>query len=145
MACYCIAITYFVATCRRAARIQNAPPSFYATYRQQPLESAFELLVLAPIIESLVVVGVFELVRCAHAPAVVQVLTAAAFVSELHVWPWWPHAIIVFPAFCIDAGSYLYWRSRGSWKAAFVVIASIHALSNSLTAIAALGYALRKV
>jgi hypothetical protein len=145
MACYCITLTYFAAACRRAVRIQSPPPAFYAGYRQQPVEHAFELLLFAPIVESLILVAVFELVRRSHAPAVVQVLAAAAFVSELHVWPWWPHAIIVMPAFCIDAGSYLYWRSRGPWKTAFIVVASIHALSNSISAVATLGYAFQKV
>jgi hypothetical protein len=65
-------------------------------------------------------------------------------VSLLHVWSWWPHAIVVLPAFCIDAASYLYWRSRAPWKVAFLIIASIHALSNLVSAIYTVAYALQK-
>jgi hypothetical protein len=74
---------------------------------------------VGPILESLILVGVFELVRRARAPVVVQVFVAALFISELHVWPWWPHAVIVLPSFCIQTASLLYWRRRGLWKDAF--------------------------
>jgi hypothetical protein len=102
------------------------------------------LLVFAPIVESLILVAVFELVRRAHAPDAVQVLTAALFVSELHAWPWWTHAVIVLPSFCIQSASYLYWR-RTSWKTAFWVVALIHALNNSIAAVSAIGRAIQHV
>jgi len=92
-------------------------------------------------VESLALVAVFELMRRAHAPAAVQVIAAALFISEAHVWPWWPHAVIVLPSFCIQAASYLYW-CRISWKTAFWVVASIHALNNSIGAVSAIGRAL---
>jgi hypothetical protein len=50
----------------------------------------------------------------------------------------------VLPAFCVDGAAYLYWRQRDSWKVAFAVVASIHALSNSISAIYTLGYLLQK-
>jgi hypothetical protein len=77
-----------------------------------------------------------------HAPEAVQVLVAALFVSEAHAWPWWPHAVIVLPSFCIQAVSYLYWR-RNSWKEAFWVVASIHALNNVIPALSTIAYAMR--
>ena len=86
-------------------------------------------------------VGVFELVRRVRASSVVQVFVAALFVSEMHVWPWWPHAVIVLPAFCIQAVSYLYWRERALWKDDFWVLVSIHALSNVVPALNSMGYA----
>jgi len=144
MAAYEITFGALLATSRRTAQLPKPPPSFFEGSTQHPIEHIFEVLLFAPIIESLMLIGIFELVRVARAPAAVQVLTAALFVSELHAWPWWPHAIIVFPSFCIDAGAYLYWRSRGSKKAAFLVVASIHALANLIPAIGTLGYVLRK-
>jgi len=42
----------------------------------------------------------------------------------------------VLPSFCIQAASYLYWR-RTSWKIAFWVVASIHALINVIPALSA--------
>jgi len=98
------------------------------------------LLVFAPIVESLMLVGVFELARRARAPEIVQVLTAAFFVSGAHYWPWWPHAFIVLPSFCIQAACYLYWR-RTSWKTAFWVLVSIHALINVIPALSTIAYA----
>jgi hypothetical protein len=50
--------------------------------------------------------------------------------------------VIVLPAFCIQAASYLYWRSD-SWKTAFWVVASIHALDNFIPAVTAIGRAIQ--
>jgi hypothetical protein len=141
MSCYCITLSSFVSTWRRTAHVQSPPAAFYLDYRD-PVGNVISLLLLAPVIESLLLVGVFELVRRAHAPEVVQVLVAAMFISEAHVWPWWPHAVIVLPSFCIQAASYLYWR-RSSWKTAFWVLVSIHALDNVIPALSTIGYPTR--
>jgi hypothetical protein len=137
MSCYCVTLSYFIAAWARALHIRPPPPAFYLS---GGMGDVVALLVVAPIIESLVLVAVFELVRRAHAPDAVQVVVAALFVSEAHVWPWWPHAVIVLPAFCIQAASYLHWRQT-SWKTAFWVVASIHALNNSISAVSAIGRA----
>jgi hypothetical protein len=138
MACYCVALDYFIIAWARALHIRPPPPSFYLS---GGIGDAVGLLVFAPIVESLILVAVFEVVRRAHAPDTVQVITAALFVSELHAWPWWAHAVIVLPSFCIQAASYLFWR-RTSWKTAFWVVASIHALNNSIAAVSAVGRAI---
>jgi hypothetical protein len=139
MACYCVALGYFIIAWARALHIRPPPPSFYLS---GGVGDVVGLLVFAPIIESLILVAVFELVRRVHAPDAVQVITAALFVSELHTWPWWAHAVIVLPSFCIQSASYLYWR-RTSWKTAFRVVASIHALNNSIAAVSAIGRAIQ--
>ena len=144
MAAYSTTITYFMVAWRAAAQVQGPSSGFYSVLEQQPLEHILELLIFAPVIESLILIAVLELARRARATAGLQILSAAMSVSALHAWPWWPHAIIVLPAFCIDGASYLYWRSRASWKVAFLIIASIHALSNFISAIYALGYAVQK-
>jgi hypothetical protein len=138
MSCYSVTLGYFIIAWARALHISTPPPSFYLS---GGIGDVVGLLVVAPIIESLILVAVFELVRRAHAPETVQVITAALLVSELHVWPWWPHALIVLPIFCIEAASYLYWR-RISWKEAFWVVALIHALTNSIPAVRAIGRAI---
>jgi hypothetical protein len=142
MSCYCITLSFLSSALRRAAHVQSPPAAFYLDDRDL-VGNVISLLLLAPVIESLLLVGVFELVRRAHAPEVVQVLVAALFISEAHVWPWWPHAVIVLPAFCIEVASYLYWR-RSSWKTAFWVVASIHALSNLIPALSAIARAARQ-
>jgi hypothetical protein len=111
MSCYCVTLSYFVVAWARVAHIQGPPRG----YRSGGTADLIGMLVVGPVIESLIRVGVFELVRRVHAPAMVQVLVAALLVSEAHSWPWWPHAVIVLPSFCIQAASYLYWR-RDSWK-----------------------------
>jgi hypothetical protein len=141
MSCYCVTLSYFISTWARAAHVQSPPPAFYSGF-SDPAGHVISLILVAPLIESLILVGVFELMRRARAPEVVQVITAALFVSEAHVWPWWPHAVIVLPSFCIQAASYLYWR-RSSWKTAFWVLASIHALNNCIPAVSAIGRAIR--
>jgi len=141
MSCYSITLSEFVSASRRVAHVQTPPKEFYLDDRD-PVGSAISLLLLAPVIETLLLVGVFELVRRARAPEVVQVLVAALFISEAHVWPWWPHAVIVLPSFCIQAASYWYWR-RSSWKSAFWVVASIHALHNVSPALSVISRATR--
>jgi hypothetical protein len=140
MACYSVTLGRFVSAWAYVAHVRSPPRAFYLRGGASDVVS---LLVFAPLIESLILVGVFELVRRVRAPAVVQVFIAALFISEMHVWPWWPHAVIVLPAFCIQAASYLYWRERGPWKNAFWVLVSIHALSNVVPALNSVGYATR--
>ncbi|MDQ2868047.1 MAG: hypothetical protein M3R59_06500 [Verrucomicrobiota bacterium] len=104
----------------------------------------FSDLVIAPIFESFILIGMFELVRRIGGSAWTQIILSAAFISELHVFPWWPHAVIVLPAFLIQTGSYAYWRRTG-WKRAYWVLVSIHALNNLIPALSAAGRALRHV
>jgi hypothetical protein len=131
MACYCIALTSFIGAWAYVAHLRRPSPPFYL--RGNPAD-VISLLIAAPLIESLVLIGVFELVRRFHAPSTAQVFTAALFSSLMHLRPWWPHAVIVLPSFCIQAASYLYWR-RISWKTAFWVLAWIHALDNFIPAL----------
>ena len=140
MSSYCVTLSALIGAWARTANIKNPPPAFYL---RGDATDVIESLLVAPLIESLILIGVFELVRRAHAPAAVQVFAAALFVSETHVWPWWPHAVIVLPAFCIDAAAYAYWRRRASWKIAFSVLVSIHALSNVIPTLSAIGRAMR--
>lgn len=139
--CFCIAVGSFMSTWRWVSGVSNPPPAFYLRGDASDVIGA---LILAPLIESLMLVGVFELVRRVSAPAWVQVVASALFISELHVWPWWPHAIIVLPSFLIQSGSYLYWR-RASWKEAYWVLVSIHAINNVIPTLSAVGRAMRHV
>jgi hypothetical protein len=140
MSCYSFTLSAFIGTWAGTANIKNPPPAFYL---RGDAGDVVGLLLVAPLIESLILIGAFELLQRAHAPAAVQVFAAALFVSETHVWPWWPHAVIVLPAFCIDAAAYGYWRRRASWKVAFGVLVSIHALSNVIPTLSAIGRAMR--
>ena len=139
--CYCITVGSFMATWRWVAGVSSPPPAFYL---RGDVSDVIGALIFAPLIESLMLVGVFELVRRVGAPVWVQVVVSALFISELHVWPWWPHAIIVLPSFLIQAGSYLYWR-RASWKEAYWVVVAIYAINNVIPTLSAVGRAIRHV
>src|ERR1051326_2889977 len=140
MGCYSVSLGSFMSAWAYVAHVRSPPRGFYL---HGGAKDVILLLVFAPVIESLVLVGVFELVRRARAPAAAQALVAALFISTLHVQPWWPHAVIVLPSFCIQAASYLYWRERAPWKDAFWVLVSIHAMNNVLPALHTFGYAMR--
>ena len=93
---------------------------------------AVDLVLFAPIIESLILIGLIELFRKLRSPVWLQI-TLAAILCSL------PHrplstALVVSPAWFIMAAAYLRWR-RVSWKVGFVVIASIHGLLNLISAI----------
>jgi hypothetical protein len=137
--CYCIAVGSFMSMGTWVAGFPRPPQSFYL---RGDAPDVFGALVFAPVIESLMLVGVFELARLARAPDWVQVVTSALFISELHVWGWWPHALIVLPSFLIQSASFLYWRST-SWKKAFWVLVGIHALNNVIPTLSAVGRAIR--
>jgi hypothetical protein len=109
------------------------PASFYAPHVPPGFQVAI-LIFLDPIIESLLLIGAIELCGRLSERSWVQILIATVGVATLHCYPWKPHAIIVAPGVAIDAFSYLYWR-RTSRKEAFGVIASIHALHNSISAL----------
>jgi hypothetical protein len=139
MGCYSYALGSFISTWAYAAGLPRPRGRFYL---QGNAPDVLGLLVISPLIESLMLVAVFELLRRVRSPDWVQVAASAAFISELHVWPWWPHAVIVLPPFLIQSASYLYWRRR-SWNEAFWVLVSIHALHNVIPALSAIGRAIR--
>ena len=138
MACYAIVLSYLVDAVVYAIRAERPPAEFYSIFHY-PVLAICLLLVFAPLIETLIVIAVAELVRRARAPIAVQIFAAAWVISFLHIKPWAFHAIIVFPAFCIQAGAYLYWR-RESWKVGYWVVVSIHLLFNLIPAISAVTY-----
>ena len=85
MACYSVTLGRFVSAWAYVAHVRSLPRAFHL---RGGASDVVWLLVFAPLIESLILVGVFELVRRVRAPAVVQVFIAALFISEMHVWPW---------------------------------------------------------
>jgi hypothetical protein len=103
ISCYFFTLSAFISTWARVTGIRNPPRSFYLSGDTGDVIGA---LIFAPVLESLVLVAIFELLRRLRAPDWVQVATSALFISEMHVWPWWPHAIIVLPAFLIQAAAY---------------------------------------
>ncbi len=124
ISCYCWMAVSFM-----SAWTRGIFPSPRSSTHGDVTINVIKVIVLSPIYESLLLVGVLELVRLARAPEVIQVIAAGLFVSELHSWPWWPKSLLVIPGFCIMAAAYLYWR-RSSWKSALGLVVLVHVLSN---------------
>lgn len=120
MACYSLAIT-LVAT--RLAGVlglwTEVPPDVKETVQQLRAspwwnDIAMNLLV-SPVIESLVLIGIIELLRLKWSAAV-GVIVATLVSSAVHARavPVW--GIICIPAFFIDSASYVYWRRISFWS-----------------------------
>ena len=116
------------------------PPLGVFLRRGYPTLEVISLVVLAPVIESFILIGCIELARLLKAPVWLQITCAATISAFMHV----PisHAFVVAPGWFIMAAAYLIWRERASWKVGFLVIASIHALLNLNGAIWTISYAI---
>ena len=91
-------------------------------------------LVIAPILESFIIIGVIELMRRLRFGLTVQVVTSVSVVCLLHAldYVFWAFAIV--PSFFIDAVTYIYWRRVSFWVGTQMIIA-LHILFNSMPAI----------
>jgi len=100
-------------------------------------------LLLAPLGESLILIGTIELLRWLRFPVILQVACAAFVSAALHAFVSIPLAFVVAPGRLIMSIAYLVWR-RTSWKSGFIVVASIHALLNLIPTIFSVGYAVHR-
>jgi hypothetical protein len=84
-----------------------------------------------PIIESLLLIAVIQLLDRIKATIAVQVIIAALLFSALHSikFPIW--GVLVFPFFILDGATFVYWRKFSIWSAGAMAIA-LHLLSNSV-------------
>jgi hypothetical protein len=103
-----------------------------------PALEAGSLLLLIPIVESLILIGMIELLHWLRSPSWLEVSLPAILSAALHLPV--SHAIVVAPSWFIMAWAYVFWR-RVSWKVGFAIIASIHALLNLTPAISVISYA----
>jgi hypothetical protein len=139
MASYTAAAAALIRTIASAFGAQRPPLGVFLE-RGYPTLEVISLVLLAPIIESLILIGLIELLQWLRSPVWLQLICSATISAALHV----PisHALVVAPGWFIMAAAYLMWR-RVSWKVGFAVIASIHALLNLNPAISTISYAIR--
>jgi hypothetical protein len=104
MACYCVFLSTFISAW---AYVVGVARRTHRTPHSSTTMEAFMNLVAAPVIESMILIGIVGLVRKARASEWVQIFIAALFMSVPHATPWWPWAVAVMPGFSIQAGSYL--------------------------------------
>jgi hypothetical protein len=137
MVSYALAAALLVSTLANALGAQKTPMPILLE-RGYPSLEVIALLIFAPLFESLTLIGSIELLRWLRSPAWLQLVLPATASALLHV----PlgHALTVAPGWFIMAATYMMWR-RVSWKTGFVIIASIHALLNLNSAVAAISYA----
>lgn len=139
MASYTAAAAALIRTIASAFGAQRPPLGVFLE-RGYPTLEVISLVLLAPIIESLILIGLIELLQWLRSPVWLQLICSATISAALHV----PisHALVVAPGWFIMAAAYLMWR-RVSWKVGFAVIASIHVLLNLNPAISTISYAIR--
>ena len=136
MASYTLAAAGLIGTVATAFGAQRPPMGMFLK-RGYPTLEVISLVVLAPIIESLILIGIIELLRWLRSPTWLQITCSATIAVFLHL----PisMALVVAPGWFIMAAAYLMWR-RASRTISFVIIASIHALLNLYPAILAITY-----
>lgn len=120
------------------------PPTGHATHTAAQWAMHFsEGLVLAPVLESLILIGLIELLRVLKAPRSAQIILSALVMGLLHSFSWHPRALIAAPAFGIWAAAYLFIKdsSRGVLPA-YSIIAAAHFLYNLVPALSDIVYAM---
>ena len=91
-------------------------------------------VILTPIWETLVLVGLIEAIRRIGAPMIVQIILSTAALATIDGFGYWPHGLFVIPFFAISGISYLYWRPQ-SWRVAIAILIVMHALGNSIASV----------
>jgi hypothetical protein len=138
MACYAKAAAGLLYAVENAFGAERPKLGIFLEHGYPALE-VISVLLIAPILESLILIGLIELLRRLRSPIFVQISVPAILSAAAHM----PlsHVFSHLPSWFIMAWAYLHWR-RESWKTGFAVIASIHALLNLNGAIWAISYAL---
>jgi hypothetical protein len=119
------------------------PPTGHATHTAAQWAMHFgEGLVLAPVLESLILIGMIELLRALKSPRSVQIILSALAMGLLHSFSWHPRALIAAPAFGIWAAAYLFIKdSSRRVLPAYSIIVAAHFLHNLVPALADIVYA----
>ena len=128
MVCYALATAAFVRTLAAAFGAPRPPEGLFVLHGR-PTARVSDLLLFAPIIESLILIGAIELSRLLHFPTWLQITVGAMVIGFLHSVLWRPWGFIVAPGFAIQGIAYVIWK-RASWMTAFGIVACIHALLN---------------
>lgn len=143
LACYAIAAETLLRTIAWAAGAPQAPIGTLTAHGYPGLQIASGLL-FAPVIESLALIGLIEVLHRLALPPSVQVVSVAAVFALLHALQQGPAGLSVAPGWAIMAAAYIAWRGA-SWRVGLLLVASIHALLNAIPAIWTIGYAARNI
>jgi hypothetical protein len=125
MTCYTFTLEYLG---RRSIRLFG----FWSTSRIDHLTSTpLVPLLISPVVDSFVVIGLIEAVRRLRFNVAVQIAVAVSISCFLES-PRQPFSgLLVAPVFLIGAGAYIYWRPVAFWIAARTIIL-LHFFYNAL-------------
>jgi hypothetical protein len=140
VACYSQVLSSLIVALASAFELPPPPVGYFTD--GMPVVRVISAVLLAPILESLLLVGAIELVKVFRAPVWVQVSVASLLIAFLHCFPWRARGLVVAPMFAIHAASYVYWRPT-SRKGAFGIVACMHSLHNLIPAIYLVAHAIQ--
>ena len=134
MLCYTLTLTTIEAALIRVARqwpVVSDPIRHVSRAVRPGIDGAkvIDTLLLAPILESFVVVGLIEVLRKVGAKPAIQVLVAATVMCALHSVQYGFFGFLVAPGFLIAGFTYVYWRHASIWIAGAMIII-LHAAYN---------------
>lgn len=120
MYCYAVAlgnISTQLLVLGRFWEIRIDPQDNTARYVEPGFDNStlIELLVIAPIFESLVMIGIIELLRRFGFRVAVQFAASVIMSCLLHAVQYSFYAAAVAPGMLIIAGTYIYWRPTSLW------------------------------
>lgn len=83
---------------------------------------AWSALLLAPVFESLLVIGIIELLRRNKFGVTVQIAGSTLLICGLHSIAYLMWGFLVLPLFFVGAASYIYWRPISFWTGTLMII-----------------------
>ena len=98
----------------------------------------FSEFLISPIVESLGLIGVIELMRWFGFKDITGVIVSTALICLLHTATVPIFGLIVVPAFLIGTASYVYWRHTSFWTGLGMIV-FLHFASNIIPVLRALG------
>ena len=109
--------------------------AFYPEAKTVEMELTLTMIIIAtlvgPIIETLVMIFVLDVIKCFTNKLLLVCFISALFWGLLHSSNGSLHGLFVFPGFLIYSIAYQVWRKVSAEKA-FYIVASMHILHNSL-------------
>jgi hypothetical protein len=137
MTCYTFTLEYLGA---RLIRLFVLPP----TYRVDHLTSTpLVPLLISPVFDSFIVIGLIELVRRLRFNVVIQIAVAVSiscFLESPRPSFW---GLLKAPVFLFGAGAYIYWRPVAFWIAARTIIL-LHFFYNAIVFVGVVGERLHR-
>lgn len=102
-----------------------------------------DLLFLGPFVESILIIGIIEVLRWLRFGTGAQVGTSACAIFLVHVVDFRYSAISLLPVFLIHGATYIYWR-RVSFLVGVQMIIGLHFLFNLMPAMTVIWERLRQ-